>query len=133
MFDRKNTFIRRRYPLTLEVIPRSQQSSPSSSTQQRKERKFQEKPKVIKDDKTIGDYQGILMSDGSFLVKQIIQETINKRKQTRGKNCMSWKTDELKQIAQTVLTEEELKQFFVNKRIKNKTKFCELLAKKFYP
>lgn len=128
MFDRKNTFIRRRYPLVLEVEPRD-----SSSSQQRKEKKFQAKPTIVKNDKTIGDYQGILMSDGSFLIKQIIQETTNKRKQTRGKNCMSWKTDELKQIAQTVLTEEELKQFFVDKRIKNKAKFCKLLTKKFYP
>lgn len=134
MFDRKNTFIRRRYPLTLDIIPRSQVSSPySSSTLPKKEKKFQEKPKIVKDDKIISDYQGILMSDGSLLVKQIIQATTNKRKQTRGKNCMSWKTDELKQIAEIVLSEEEIKQFFVNKRIKNKTKFCELLAKKFYP
>lgn len=130
MFDRKNTFSRKKFPLTINVEPKINQQEETLS---KKEKKFEEKAKIIKDDKTIGKYNGILMSDDTFLIKEIVKETINKRKQTRGKNCMSWKTDELKQIAEIVLSEEEIKEFFVDKRIKNKTKFCKLLSKKFYP
>ncbi len=126
MFDRMHTYTKQKYPLTLNV-----EVEPKKSLENRKQKTFQEQLTTLKDNKIIDNYQGILMSDGTFLIKQIV-ETTNKRKQTRGKNCMSWKSEELKEIGEKILSKEELKQFFVDKRIKHKEKFCKLLSKKFY-
>lgn len=129
MFDRKNTFSRKPLPLIVDIL--QENNVTEKHTKPRKT--LIEKPvNILRDDKIIGDYQGILMSDKTFLIKKIV-ETTNKRKQTRGKNCMSWKTDELEELGKIILTNDEMKQFFVNKRIKQKSKFCSLVLEKFYP
>lgn len=130
MFDRKNTFEKNRIPLKTITYPSQENEPPQSSDN--KKRKLQTSTEILKNDKIIENYQGILMSDGKFLIKQVV-DTTNKRKQTRGKNCMSWNSDELFNLAQIVLSPEEIKQFFVDKKIKNKTNFCRVLLKKFYP